>query len=622
MTDRNGNAQPTDGASALVSRFGAVFSACTSRRWFHWVLLAFICGLAFAYRCLHLLKADHYYIISPDSYFFHFMADLVASGDKYYYPTQFNVVLPYWLHSGLAYPLGLLAKVISLASGVAPHDAVAFVAKVLPPTIAVVTIIILWLVVSRMYGRAVAHLSAFAFSVAVVPVFFGAAGYLDRDGISWMLVLMGVSAFYLMRGLHLKRYGLDFGWMIRGASVLLFEAFLFIEWSFLGSAILLAVLVTYVIGEVMANLWPRLVSAFNAETDPLMLPMTLAREAAKGILPATRESSYMPLVLALAISVFVGSVRPGFKAMSDAALMVLHPAATDSQYIGELRGIGPGDIVTWQFLLVPLLAGVYVTIRRMRPPDILWLSWFVILCAGGLFARRLFNFAAPAFCVMCGIGLGAMLDLKGARRFSLAQMATGLADSRAVLRYLGMVAAVVLIAATVLGSALTSRNVGSFSPIMAVTPEWEEALTWLHAEENTPEDSKVMTWWDYGYWILDVAHRVPVADNGVHLPDWDRDIARVYCATDDGEAVQIMRKYGARYLVFSDIEIRILPVISQKALGKAYGDQIHIPQELKNSLFARSLDGQITFGGELRRVYPAVEIEKPPVVILALESSL
>jgi len=127
-----------------------------------------------------------------------------------------------------------------------------------------------------------------------------------------------------------------------------------------------------------------------------------------------------------------------------------------------------------------------------------------------------------------------------------------------------------------------------------------------------------MTWWDYGYWILDLGHRVPVVDNGVHWPSYDKDIARVYCATNDAEAVEIMQKYGARYLVFSDIDIEILPVISNEALGKAYGDMTVIPRELKSSLFARSLGGQIEFGGNLKRVYPAGDIAEPAVVILAL----
>jgi asparagine N-glycosylation enzyme membrane subunit Stt3 len=201
----------------------------------------------------------------------------------------------------------------------------------------------------------------------------------------------------------------------------------------------------------------------------------------------------------------------------------------------------------------------------------------------------------------------------------LTEVASGLADWRSVLTYLKPIAAVLLIALTILGSALTSRNVGSFSRIMSVTPEWEEALMWMRDQENTPEDSKIISWWDYGYWILDLAHRVPVVDNGVHWLSYDEDIARAYCATSDDEAAEIMQKYGARYFIFSDIEIRILPVISWEAFDAAYGDQVSIPRELRDSLFARSLRGQTEFGGGLRRVYPATDVAEPSVVILALE---
>jgi asparagine N-glycosylation enzyme membrane subunit Stt3 len=212
-----------------------------------------------------------------------------------------------------------------------------------------------------------------------------------------------------------------------------------------------------------------------------------------------------------------------------------------------------------------------------------------------------------------------MLDLKGTQRFSMAELGLGSVDSRTVWRYLRAIVAMVLIAAIILASLWVSYNMGSRISRVAATPEWREALTWLR--ENTPEDGEVktMTWWDYGYWIFDLAQRVPVVDNGVHWESYDRDIATVYCAEDDDEAVEIMHKHGARYLVFSELDFEVLPVITMEALGTAYGDGTYIPRELKGSLFSRSLNGQIEFGGGLRRVYPAIDIEKPSVVILALE---
>ncbi len=43
------------------------------------------------------------------------------------------------------------------------------------------------------------------------------------------------------------------------------------------------------------------------------------------------------------------------------------------------------------------------------------------------------------------------------------------------------------------------------------TNDWLDAMTWL--KENTPDDSVVASWWDYGYWISTLAERKTLADN-------------------------------------------------------------------------------------------------------------
>jgi dolichyl-diphosphooligosaccharide--protein glycosyltransferase len=43
------------------------------------------------------------------------------------------------------------------------------------------------------------------------------------------------------------------------------------------------------------------------------------------------------------------------------------------------------------------------------------------------------------------------------------------------------------------------------------TNDWLEPLEWL--KNNTPEDSVVAAWWDYGYWITTMSDRATIADN-------------------------------------------------------------------------------------------------------------
>lgn len=41
--------------------------------------------------------------------------------------------------------------------------------------------------------------------------------------------------------------------------------------------------------------------------------------------------------------------------------------------------------------------------------------------------------------------------------------------------------------------------------------DWFDALDWI--EKNTPEDSVIASWWDYGYWITTLGNRTTLADN-------------------------------------------------------------------------------------------------------------
>ena len=51
----------------------------------------------------------------------------------------------------------------------------------------------------------------------------------------------------------------------------------------------------------------------------------------------------------------------------------------------------------------------------------------------------------------------------------------------------------------------------------AYNHDWIQAMDWL--KNNTPEDSVVMSWWDYGYWITTLSERKTLADNAT-LIDW------------------------------------------------------------------------------------------------------
>ena len=49
------------------------------------------------------------------------------------------------------------------------------------------------------------------------------------------------------------------------------------------------------------------------------------------------------------------------------------------------------------------------------------------------------------------------------------------------------------------------------------TNDWSDAMHWLNVK--TPEDSVVVAWWDYGYWISALGERKSISDNATLL-DW------------------------------------------------------------------------------------------------------
>lgn len=76
--------------------------------------------------------------------------------------------------------------------------------------------------------------------------------------------------------------------------------------------------------------------------------------------------------------------------------------------------------------------------------------------------------------------------------------------------------------------------------------DFREAYGWL--KSNTPEDARVMSWWDYGYQITAMANRTVLVDNNT----WNNThISRVGQAMASGEekALEIMRELDVDYVL-------------------------------------------------------------------------
>ncbi|MFC1989483.1 oligosaccharyl transferase, archaeosortase A system-associated [Chloroflexota bacterium] len=119
-----------------------------------------------------------------------------------------------------------------------------------------------------------------------------------------------------------------------------------------------------------------------------------------------------------------------------------------------------------------------------------------------------------------------------------------------------------------LGTANHTASQARFAP----SDGWVSSLNWM--KENTPEPFGspdayyqlyqpappgesykhpesaygVMAWWDYGYWIARIAHRIPNA-NPSQDPQPLTNVAKCFTAQDEDSANEIVKEFGASYII-------------------------------------------------------------------------
>ena len=217
--------------------------------------------------------------------------------------------------------------------------------------------------------------------------------------------------------------------------------------------------------------------------------------------------------------------------------------------------------------------------RTARPALVLLVIWSVLMYAATLGQNRFGYYLSLNLALLVGWACGTVL----AWGWSPPAAARSRADGRRAreragapasgrlgpLRRLAAVAAVagiVFVPSALIARPMAGNNLG-------LSDGYRASLEWLR--RSTPEPFPdpeyyyaryraggtlapaytVMSWWDYGYEIIRLARRVPIAtptQAGAEVA------ARFFTATDEAEAADILEGHGARYVVAHG-EVPILP---------------------------------------------------------------
>ena len=89
----------------------------------------------------------------------------------------------------------------------------------------------------------------------------------------------------------------------------------------------------------------------------------------------------------------------------------------------------------------------------------------------------------------------------------------------------------------------TILNGGTFNPS---SNDWLETLEWI--KMNTPENSVVAAWWDYGYWIQTLGERSTLSDNSTLIDHVIQSTAKMFLSSPD-DSWNMLKEMKADYVV-------------------------------------------------------------------------
>jgi len=219
-------------------------------------------------------------------------------------------------------------------------------------------------------------------------------------------------------------------------------------------------------------------------------------------------------------------------------------------------------------------------VRTAKPPLLLLIVWSVLMYAATLGQNRFGYYLNLNLALLTGWACGAVLTWawspagpRAARsRADTRRARTRRLDEPGRPRWwLQSAAVATLIVVVLVPSALLARPMATNN--LGLPGGYRASLDWLRA--NTPEpftttdyyfaryrpgetqaaSYTMMAWWDYGYEIIRLARRVPVANptqGGAEAA------AKFFTATDEGEAVKILDELQTRYVI-AHAEVPILP---------------------------------------------------------------
>ncbi len=230
---------------------------------------------------------------------------------------------------------------------------------------------------------------------------------------------------------------------------------------------------------------------------------------------------------------------------------------------------------SFNIALLIMIAGILITgyqvWRRYNPVKSCTLVWAMVILISTILHLRYEYYAAVIVILFSAIALTTLYNrvnlmvspdsrgtIKPKRDVSPPH------EKNTVTAYLPIISVGLIIAViTILSAQITWVVATEQLQMISMNDDWADALTWL--ETNSPDSGvdyfkiyqeegftypnssySILSWWDYGHWITELAHRIPITtpfQNNV------APVAQFLIATDEKTADSLAEQTGARYVI-------------------------------------------------------------------------
>jgi dolichyl-diphosphooligosaccharide--protein glycosyltransferase len=327
---------------------------------------------------------------------------------------------------------------------------------------------------------------------------------------------------------------------------------------------------------------PGLSVCWSIATIPVyaVIFLLLSYEASRRV--QSKEFRFFIICLAVLLISAAGYWLISFGAQFSLRLLsVLNPFARLDMPI--VQSVAEHRPATWaafyyEFGLLSFLAplGFYFTMRRRTNSDIFLTLFGLTSMYFAASMVRLTLIMAPAFCMLGGLASSEVLkpfaDIARGTTFFSRRKTRFVPRVGSEFGVLAFILLLLIIFPTVwrgVDSAYQPVTIATSSiPIREGYGDWLEALTWM--SDNLNSSSVVVAWWDYGYWITDIANKTTLIDNSTINSTQIAQVALMFLSNET-QALPILRRYGATHVV----------VFTTIPLAQKFRQSIYFGEEVK-----------------------------------------